>query len=150
MDATKYCPRCAQNLPQEAFYPSVWARKRNGGYCKVCLVAWQKVRYRNLRDIPLDDSDLRLRRTDEHPRWCEVGVSYGTLHQRLRAIRGPASARQCAHCQDSAIDWAYDHTDPNEQLDPRGCAYSTDLNRYFPLCKSCHKRYDNRHAGRST
>jgi hypothetical protein len=148
MDATKYCPRCVRNLPQDAFYPSMWARDRKSGHCKVCSVAWQKERYRAIRGIPLDDSDLRLRRKDEHPRWCEANVSYGTLHTRLSAVRGSASRRECTHCAAPAADWAYDHTDPNELRDERG-TYSTDLARYFPLCKSCHKRYDNEHARRT-
>lgn len=145
MNATKWCARCAQNLPLDGFYPS--QRAKNSSYCKRCSVAYQKERYRKLRGIPLDDSDLRLRRADEHHRWCAAGASYGTVHTRLMTFRGPASAHACSHCSKSAAEWAYDHSDPREQRGGRG-AYSLDLERYFPLCKSCHKRYDNDHAGR--
>lgn len=147
MNATKRCARCTQFLPLDDFYPS--QRTRNSPYCKRCSVAWQKERYRRLRSIPLDDSDLRLRRADEHHRWCETDVAYGTVHTRLATFRGPASDRQCTHCSAAAAHWAYDHSDPHEQYDDRGCPYSTDLDRYFPLCATCHKRYDKRHAGKS-
>jgi len=51
----------------------------------------------------------------------------------------------CASCGAAADHWAYDHTDPNERRDDRGRPYSTDLDRYRPLCKTCHRRFDVQH-----
>lgn len=54
----------------------------------------------------------------------------------------PASSHQCTHCDQRAKHWAYDHTDPAERTDPKMGPYSTDLDRYLPLCVPCHKRFD--------
>lgn len=70
--------------------------------------------------------------------------SYGSVHNRLAARRGPASEYDCAICHVApAVNWAYDHTDSNEQQSKRG-PYSTDLSRYLAACLSCHHRLDNR------
>jgi hypothetical protein len=46
------------------------------------------------------------------------------------------------------VDWAYDYSDPNARSDARRGPYSLDLNRYIPLCRSCHKRFDLAHRTR--
>ena len=61
---------------------------------------------------------------------------------RLRDDRGPAAAYACAHgCGRGADQWAYDHSCPNERQSDVG-PFSTDLDRYMPLCHSCHKLFD--------
>lgn len=84
---------------------------------------------------------------EKHYAWkSDDVVDYMTIHWRLHR-RGPAKDEPCSHCNDSAYDWAYDHSDPNEKTSPEGYPYSTDLDRYFPLCRPCHKRFDqNRDA----
>lgn len=81
-----------------------------------------------------------------HHLWAGTGVGYSGQHDRMRRALGPASAHTCRHCARRAREWAYDHTDPDERRDgPTGLLYSPDSARYMPLCKSCHKLFDNAH-----
>src|SRR5262249_36258426 len=67
--------------------------------------------------------------------WKGDAVSYGAVHYRLRTYRGKASAYLCAcGCGEQAQDWAFD--------EPTG--FSTDLSRYSPMTRACHKLMDNR------
>jgi len=69
------------------------------------------------------------------------GVSYWSVHERLRTERGPASSHRCAECGAAALGWSYDGADPDERTDPaRGYRYSLDLARYRPRCRCCHRR----------
>lgn len=90
------------------------------------------------------DKGGRPRYGAEHPNWKGDQAGYLAIHVRLRTNRGHASAHPCAECGDVAAEWAYDHTDPNEQLDERGCPYSPDPAHYRPLCLSCHRSADAR------
>ncbi len=77
--------------------------------------------------------------------WLGDAVGYSAVHERLVRSRGSASTHTCAHCGDTASDWAYDGTCPDERLGERHgrlLAYSTDPHRYMPLCRPCHTRYD--------
>lgn len=70
-------------------------------------------------------------------------VTYSGAHMRVREIRGTATAFPCSACRtEVASNWAYDHRDPNEIVDPRNGPYSADPARYRPLCVSCHKVAD--------
>lgn len=76
-------------------------------------------------------------------RWSGPRVGYGGLHARLRNTRGKASGHSCNHCGGPALQWAYDHSDPDPRVDREtGLEYSLDLSRYVPLCASCHKVFD--------
>lgn len=72
----------------------------------------------------------------------EVHQTYSAVHQRVPAERGPAVKHLCRHCSATADEWAYDHTDPNELIDPDRGPFSTETSRYMPLCFSCHRRLD--------
>jgi hypothetical protein len=63
-------------------------------------------------------------------------MTYSAVHQRLIRARGLASEHACAECGGQAADWAFDNGDP------RG--FSEDLDRYSPLCRSCHRKKDHR------
>lgn len=83
----------------------------------------------------------------DHPRWVGAGVTYIGAHFRLRRERGDADQYLCQHCGGGASNWAYDHSDPDALTERRPrCVnpvrYSADPAHYFPLCASCHKRYD--------
>ena len=66
--------------------------------------------------------------------------SYSTMHRRLRALHGPATAQRCAECGGAARFWTYTGTDPDELRDPvTGQRYSVDPGRYRPRCASCHR-----------
>lgn len=77
--------------------------------------------------------------------WRGDDVGYSAVHERLNRSRGPANTFACAHCGQTARDWAYDHLDLDQKLGQRHgyvLAYSTDPDRYLPLCKACHSRFD--------
>ncbi len=78
---------------------------------------------------------------DQHPNWRGDAVGYVAAHQRVRAKHGAASTRVCG-CGEPAAEWAYDHGDPNEQRDDRGCRYSTNPGHYHPMCIPCHRQLD--------
>lgn len=69
------------------------------------------------------------------PRWVGDGAGYRTVHVRLHTERGAASAHLCL-CGASAAEWAFD--------EPTG--YSTDLSRYTPMCRPCHRKADDHGA----
>ncbi len=68
---------------------------------------------------------------------------YITVHRALRRELGLPESWTCAHCPETAKEWAYDHRDPNELTDPdTGCPFSRNTSHYIPLCMSCHRRFD--------
>jgi hypothetical protein len=74
-------------------------------------------------------------------------VGYASVHGRLCTARGPASSHSCQHCGQPAAEWAYTNDCPDELIDDAiGLRYSIDPDRYIPLCRSCHKRFDRAHA----
>lgn len=71
--------------------------------------------------------------------------AYLGAHHRVRRQRGSAGLLPCQHCGGAAKDWAYDHSDPaphHEVIRGVRLAYSLDLNRYIPLCRPCHSKFD--------
>jgi hypothetical protein len=88
-----------------------------------------------------------------NPNWRGNSIGYGNAHERVRQIRGPASAHPCMHCSEPAEEWAYDHADPHERraVGKRDAGpYSLDPNHYMPLCRSCHTRFDFPRVGHGT
>ena len=81
-----------------------------------------------------------------HPAWKGDEVGYMAVHQRLRRGRGPAKSHQCIDCGKQAAHWSYDHSDPNPKIDEKNGPYSTDLDRYHPRCRPCHKIQDKNHS----
>lgn len=76
------------------------------------------------------------------------GLGYMAMHGRVREIRGRAPDYTCVRCGRRAYEWAYDHSDPNELIYTQGTArlpFSRDVNRYMPMCRSCHSRFDKEH-----
>lgn len=85
----------------------------------------------------------RDQRGEKNTSWKGDGVTYGAVHVRLASTNGPASSHRCADCERRAADWSYSGGCPSERRDPdTGCAYSTDLSRYVPRCRSCHTAHD--------
>lgn len=75
-------------------------------------------------------------------------ITYVGLHARLARVRGKARDHTCVECGAPADDWSYDHRDPDEVVgEHHGCmvAYSLDLARYQPMCRSCHVYRDREH-----
>jgi hypothetical protein len=77
----------------------------------------------------------------DHGSWAGDDIGYFGLHIRLGRLRGPASAHICVHCDQPATGWAYDHGDANPKWENR-LVYSTDPDRYIPLCGSHHRLFD--------
>src|ERR1035437_4956649 len=80
-----------------------------------------------------------------NPGWIGDNVKYAGQHHRLYTARGKAKDFGCEHCSNQAQHWAYDHTDPDEHYEMRDgylLPFSTDLERYLPLCRSCHATFD--------
>lgn len=77
-------------------------------------------------------------------------VTYGGAHLRVRTVRGPASEYDC-ECGQAAEHWAYDHQDEGALIEsrpfPRGrvrqVPYSLDPSHYQPMCRPCHREFDN-------
>ena len=80
-------------------------------------------------------------------RWTGDSVGYIGAHRRIRAIKGAASEHLCIECGKPAKQWAYDYKDPDPKEDPRSGPYSTNPERYQPMCCRCHKRFDVAMAG---
>ncbi len=81
--------------------------------------------------------------------WIGDDADYLTVHKRLWRSRGKASEHWCEHCDSKAQEWSYDGKDPNEKVGTRGRRYSVDLERYFPVCKSCHLQFGKQtHCGK--
>lgn len=70
--------------------------------------------------------------------------AYVTAHDRIRRVRGKASARDCVTCGRQAHDWAYNHEqpDPQEIINEAGLVYSDDPSYYTPMCRKCHRQFD--------
>lgn len=74
--------------------------------------------------------------------WTGDAATASAVHQRVRAARGSASSWCCTDCARPAEHWSYDHTDQEERFDAEKGPYSLDIDRYFPRCVRCHKRFD--------
>jgi len=83
------------------------------------------------------------KRGSEAPGWVGDDATYRTVHSRLVALRGKAADHVCVDCGGSALEWSYDHSDPNEKHDRRGGDYSVDPERYEPRCRRCHYWFDH-------
>lgn len=75
-------------------------------------------------------------------KYRQRGDSYASAHNKVKRLHGPARIHECEKCGEPALDWAYDHGDPNELYDSRGCPYSLNPERYMPLCRQCHCIFD--------
>lgn len=95
---------------------------------------------------------LRPRRASgaDHHRWKGNDITSSGAHRRVYRARGKASEYNCTSCGSQAVDWAYDHLDPNEKSEVQDhggrrsvlIPYSTDVNRYQPMCRKCHFAFD--------
>lgn len=73
-------------------------------------------------------------------------VGYRAAHMRVQAARGHATSYPCVgECGSPAADWAYDNSDPDEvvtTVNGKPRRYSLDSDRYAPMCRPCHRRFD--------
>lgn len=76
-------------------------------------------------------------------------ISYRAAHDRVKKIKGKASAHPCVECGAPARDWAYASGDPDELYGPTSkgaswCRYSRDPSYYEAMCRSCHLGRDKK------
>lgn len=105
--------------------------------------SWCSMHYRRWQRAG-DPRRVRDLRGERNPWWRGDEATYSGIHSRVNRLRGKASDYIC-HCGAPAAEWAYDHSDLNEKTQLiRGLSmpYSTDLERYRPMCTPCHKRFD--------
>ena len=70
--------------------------------------------------------------------------SYIEIHKRLLLLHGPAYQHVCP-CGKPAEEWAYQHTGDPELRDVDGrFPHSEDPNDYLAMCRSCHRRLDDK------
>lgn len=92
----------------------------------------------NRRYLRYGDPDIVV-----YSRWRGADAGYGAVHDRLRRVRGLAETLPCKRCDNMANEWVYDHSDPAVMYEPKiGMPYSTNLDRYIPLCRWCHRSLD--------
>jgi hypothetical protein len=162
----QHCPRCDQDLPLDDYHPD--KQGKPGNYCRNCTVEYMQ-RWRRQRGIkPKARRVCRHEGCDKPPpsknaKYCspqhrppatprreDLSNTYRAVHKRLQRQRGPAADHPCAHCDQQAQQWAYDHTDPDEAMTEwygKTVAYSTKSGHYQPLCRRCHKRLDAPYEG---
>lgn len=98
-------------------------------------------RKHHLRIQRRDDPHFELRGAAVKA-WTGDAATSGGVHQRIKKLRGSARHWCCSDCSCPAAHWSYDHSDPDEKIDPVRGPYSLDLDRYQPRCVRCHKRFD--------
>lgn len=116
------------------------AKSRSRKMCPKHYQRWAKHGDPNVRLT----STPPIHRGADHYKWRGRDVGYHTMHKRVTAERGRAKEFRCG-CGAPASDWAYDHTDPAELTDLVNgyvLPYSTDVARYKPMCRSCHRALD--------
>jgi hypothetical protein len=103
---------------------------------KLCTLHYQRLRTHG------DPLAYKKASGDRHGRWKGDEVGYIALHQRL----GDPKQHGCLNdCGNQATEWAYDHGDLNEKIDPKtGSPFSIDPQFYMALCHSCHVKWDQR------
>lgn len=117
-------------------------RKRkyvNTGWCQTHYHRWWRT------GDPLGVKQLLGASGPDAVSWKADEISYRTAHERVWKRRGRAAEHSCTECGCPAEQWAYDHTDENQKwatFGDRVVAYSTDVERYRPMCRGCHVKLD--------
>lgn len=76
--------------------------------------------------------------------WCD----YRTAHNRVKNVRGKASAHACVDCGQQATEWSYNGNGKYEFTGPTHHGHGTllvwsgDPADYDPRCKPCHMKRD--------
>ena len=67
---------------------------------------------------------------------------FQAVHSRLYRSRGYAREHKCIGCGGQALDWAYQYSAGSSELVLEGRRYSSNLDDYAPMCRSCHSAFD--------
>lgn len=73
-----------------------------------------------------------------------MGMSneYQRAHRAVVKARGKAREYPCHECGLPALEWAYQHNDPDERRDSHGLLFSLEPRSYEPMCRPCHHQFD--------
>lgn len=69
-------------------------------------------------------------------------TGYRAAHIRVEQAKGKASTHQCIKCNDQAQEWALDPTAVHTYEDEQGRVWSMNIDDYYPMCCSDHRRLD--------
>lgn len=110
-------------------------RKRARGRVNSRLCSMHHARRERHGDVNVS---LRLGEKDWAP-----DPTYRMAHKHVMLKHGRAAEHSCVVCGQKAVEWAYDHRDPDERTDPaRGLTYSDNPDFYNPMCRKCHAAFD--------
>ena len=85
--------------------------------------------YKYRKNFPLSELSKKMKGSN-HWNYKGNNAGYSAFHLRVQAKRG--KAKECDFCgRKSWVEWA------------NLLGYYEDVNDYLPLCRSCHKNYDN-------
>lgn len=145
---TKQCNgECKKYLEvnEENFYKN---KKAAGGFMGKCKECFKE----EMRDYSFkryqEDPDYRARKIEQASaraikRHTEDRLgfnAYTVAHNRVRNVKGKASQHLCS-CGQQAKDWAMNNDSLNVK-ESKHYKWSTNVDDYKPMCRSCHKRYD--------
>lgn len=139
---------------REANRDKVLEGKRKAYYADVDASRERSRRYRADNADVLKEDRIRRYRDGGRPvdmPWPDRPIAYSTAHHRVKATYGAASNYLCIQCGEQAHAWSYDHSDPNPLMhqgvgiwaEKPPIPYSSDPDRYDPMCRSCHVKRDS-------
>lgn len=73
-------------------------------------------------------------------------TGYEAAHHAVRVAKGSATDYACVDCGRPAVQWSYDHRDPDERREVPSrtpMVFSLKVEHYEPRCARCHSRYDH-------
>ena len=138
----KHCGKCNLDKPVADFNRKKSAADGLQSYCRDCNRSYSKGYYQRWENGVVDPAGFDM----------TAQIGYRPAHKRVLLCFGPAKLRDCTHCGEQALEWAYTHDCPLELESVQHwkgrvmeVRYSPDPTRYIPLCKSCHVKFDVRH-----
>lgn len=97
----------------------------------------QKIIWRHMKnhDIPSRVATKRNQNGIHNHMWKGNSASYKAFHLRVKSARGLAKDYGCCICGTHNPDTWYDWANLSGRYE--------DVNNYAPMCRACHRKYDN-------
>lgn len=151
-------PRSQKHKPGDAFGSLKLVErlgKRNGSQWVMAECDCGSVREYALQNL-LNGVTVDCADRGQHPdpragRFRGDGAAYSTVHHWVAKKKGRAKDRPCLFCGAPAAHWAYMHGAQDQRLSAEGTReegmpYAVDVEQYEPMCRPCHRRWDNARA----